>query len=249
MRLDPEQYASVLVGVIKSALKPLQERLDLLEKRSLIQPKDGTDGKDGESGPQGPQGERGESGAVGPAGPAGDAGAAGPEGPQGPPGPSGEKGIDGTPGRDGRDGMPGVPGSPGEKGLDGLNGRDGIDGKDGLGFDDITVEHDGERTITVKFTQGDRVKAFPFKLPVTLYRGLYDAGKAYETGDEVTWGGSMWIARQETSGIAPDENSPAGKKAWALATMRGRQGKQGTKGDAGDRGPRGEMGPQGRSGY
>jgi hypothetical protein len=101
----------------------------------------------------------------------------------------------------------------------------------------------------LKFQQGDRMKSFPFRMPVVLYRGLYEAGKAYETGDSVTWGGSMWIAREPTTAIAPDENSPAGKKAWALSTMRGRQGKPGLKGDTGGRGPQGEMGPQGRSGY
>jgi hypothetical protein len=249
MRLDPEQFGSMVVGIIKSAMKPVQDRLAALEQRTV------TDGKDGEPGPQGPQGEAGTVGEVGPAGPAGERGAAGeagpqgPEGPAGPPGPTGEKGLDGIHGRDGRDGMPGLPGTTGEKGLDGANGRDGVDGKDGLGFDDLDVEYDGERTFTLKFTQGERVKAFPFRMPVVLYRGLFDAAKAYETGDEVTWGGSTWIAKGDTAGVAPDENSPAGKKAWALATMRGRQGKQGLKGDPGDRGPRGEMGPQGQRGY
>jgi fibronectin-binding protein 1 len=249
MRLDPEQFGSMVVGIIKSAMKPAQDRLAALEQRTV------TDGKDGEPGPQGPQGEAGAVGEVGPPGPAGEPGAAGepgpqgPAGPAGPPGPSGDKGLDGTPGRDGRDGMPGLPGVAGEKGIDGAHGRDGIDGKDGLGFDDLSVDYDGERTVTVKFQHGDRVKSFPIKMPVVLYRGLYDAAKAYEAGDAVTWGGSMWIARGESAAVAPDENSPAGKKAWALSTMRGRQGKQGMKGDPGDRGPRGEMGPQGQRGY
>jgi hypothetical protein len=246
MRLDPEQYASVVVGVIKSALKPFQDRLAALESRTV------TDGKDGEPGPQGPQGDVGPVGEVGPPGPKGEpgpVGETGPVGPVGPPGPSGEKGTDGAPGRDGRDGQHGIPGLIGEKGLDGKDGRDGIDGKDGLGFDDLSVEYDGERTFTFTFKQGDRMKSFPFRMPVVLYRGLYEAGKAYETGDSVTWGGSMWIAREPTTTIAPDENSPAGKKAWALSTMRGRQGKPGLKGDTGGRGPQGEMGPQGRSGY
>jgi hypothetical protein len=93
------------------------------------------------------------------------------------------------------------------------------------------------------------VKSFPIKMPVVLYRGLYDVSKSYETGDTVTWGGSMWIARETSTAIAPDENSAAGRKAWALGVMRGRQGKSGLKGDPGDRGPRGEMGPQGQRGY
>jgi hypothetical protein len=249
MRLDPEQYASVVVGVIKSALKPIQERLAALESRTV------THGKDGEPGPQGPQGEPGTVGEVGPQGPKGDAGAAGEPGPQGPTGPAGpqgewgEIGLTGAPGRDGRDGQPGVPGAPGEKGLDGSNGRDGIDGKDGLGFDDISVDHDGERTITIKFQQGDRVKAFPFKLPIPIHRDLYDAAKSYETGDEVTWGGSCWRARGLAKNVEPGTGAPESKRLWILTSMRGRQGKAGIKGDMGDRGPRGEMGPQGQRGY
>lgn len=249
MRLDPEQFASVVVGTIKSALKPLQDRLLVLEQREI------RDGKDGEAGPEGPQGasgERGEAGPAGPVGPPGDRGEAGPQGPEGPMGPAGpvgEKGLDGTPGRDGRDGLPGIPGLQGEKGLDGTNGRDGIDGKDGLGFDDFSAEYDGERTVTFTFMRGDVVKTFPFRIPVPLYRGTYDAAKAYEVGDSVTWGGSMWIAKESATSVAPDESSTIGKKTWALAVMRGKQGKPGLKGDSGERGAKGDMGPRGPQGY
>lgn len=174
------------------------------------------------------------------------------DGDPGPPGPAGEKGLDGAPGRDGRDGQAGVPGPMGEKGLDGKDGRDGVNGKDGsdgLGFDDLRVDYDGERTFTVTFQRGDVIKMFPFTMPVVLYRGFYDASVTYTKGDAVTWGGSMWIARDETTSVAPDENSAQGKKAWALGVMRGRQGKQGNKGDPGERGPRGEAGVRGPQGY
>lgn len=249
MRLDPEQFASVVVGTIKSALEPLRRRLDILEQREVVHGKDGAPGADGPQGPAGEPGAMGPEGPQGPQGERGEAGPQGPQGPQGPPGPSGEKGLDGAPGRDGRDGVPGAPGATGEKGLDGKDGRDGIDGKDGLGFDDLSVDYDGERTVTLKFQRGDVVKTFPFRMPVVLYRGLYDPSAAYEKGDAVTWGGSMWIAREDTRSINPDENSVAGKKAWALSVMRGRQGKQGIKGDAGERGAKGDMGPRGPQGY
>lgn len=249
MRLDPEQFASVVVGTIKSALEPLRKRLEAIEQREPIHGKDGAPGPEGQKGETGERGDVGPIGPIGPQGERGERGETGAPGPQGPPGPSGEKGLDGAPGRDGRDGLPGAPGAMGEKGLDGKDGRDGIDGKDGLGFDDLSVEYDGERTVTLKFQRGDVVKSFPFRMPVVLYRGLYDPSTAYEKGDAVTWGGSMWIAREDTRSINPDENSPAGKKAWALSVMRGRQGKQGLKGETGERGQKGDMGPRGPQGY
>jgi hypothetical protein len=128
--------------------------------------------------------------------------------------------------------------------------KDGVDGRDGIGFDDFDerLEEDG-RTVTRTYRAGARVKEIRHTLPAILYRGLYDPATAYEKGDAVTWGGSMWIAKETTTSVAPDENSPAGKKAWALSVMRGRQGKQGLKGDDGKPGPRGEMGPQGQRGY
>ncbi len=251
MQLDLERVATSVVGLVKTAMVGVVDRLTALEKRidALPTPKDGAPG------PQGEKGLAGDRGEIGPAGPQGERGERGEAGPQGEPGavgpvgPAGEKGFDG---KDGRDGLPGVPGATGEKGLDGKDGRDGLhgkDGADGLGFDDLSVDYDGERTFTLKFQRGDVVKAFPFSMPVVLYRGLYDAATSYEKGDAVTWGGSLWIARGDAASIAPDENSPQGKKTWALSVMRGRQGKQGQKGDIGERGPQGMQGIQGRAGY
>jgi hypothetical protein len=119
VRVDLERFTTAVIGVVKSAMVGVVTRLDVLEKRLDVLPAP----KDGEPGPQGP---------------------AGPQGPQG------EKGAEGAPGRDGMS-VHGPQGLPGEKGLDGINGkdgRDGIDGKDGLGFDDMTAEFDGERTVT-----------------------------------------------------------------------------------------------------
>jgi hypothetical protein len=175
----------------------------------------------------------------------------GEQGPEGKTGPQGERGADGKDGRDGRDaqGIPGDRGEKGDVGPVGPSGPQGDRGPDGLGFDDLSVTYDGQRTFTVTFQRGDVVKAFPFRMPVVLYRGIYDQSTTYEAGDAVTWGGSMWIARTDTASVAPDENSVAGKKVWALSVMRGRAGKQGTKGDTGDRGPMGQQGIPGRNGF
>lgn len=103
-------------------------------------------------------------------------------------------------------------------GLPGEKGEPGQDGKDGLGFDDLTVEHDGERGVVLRFQRGDVVKEFPLTFDVVLDRGVYKAGQEYAKGDAVTWGGSLWIAQKETSA------KPEGGD-WRLAVKRGRDGK------------------------
>lgn len=121
--------------------------------------------------------------------------------------------------RDGRDGRDGT------KGDDGKNGQDGANGQDGVGFDDMTVEHDGERTVVLRFARGDQVKEFPVVFPVPIYRGVYRPDGAYVRGDEVTFGGSQWHCNAATA-----EKPGDGSAAWTLAVKRGRDGKDGGKG-------------------
>jgi hypothetical protein len=127
----------------------------------------------------------------------------------------GERGPEGPVGQPGRDGLPGVPGINGDKGIDGTNGADG------LGFDDMAVLHDGERTVTLRFIKGDRVKDFPVVFAQTpIYRGVYVAGKSYAPADSVTWGGSEWHCNEPTASTPGD-----GSKSWTLKVKRGRDGK------------------------
>jgi integrin beta 3 len=142
-----------------------------------------------------------------------------------------------VPGRDGRDGLTGEKGIDGKSGVDGVNGRDGKDGLDGFGFEDLEVAHDGERGFTFRFTKDGRVKEFPFRLPVVLYRGVYEGGKAYERGDQVTAHGSTWTATADTKDI-PGE----GVTAWVLSSKRGRDGKSGPVGEKGLDGKDGRAG-------
>lgn len=115
----------------------------------------------------------------------------------------------GPPGRDGRDGQPGVPGAAG------LDGKDGLDG---LGFDDLSVEHDGERLLTLSFTRGEQAKTFPVVLPISIYRGVWKDG-AFARGDNVTLNGHVWIAGCDTSA------KPGDSEDWRLAVKRGRDGR------------------------
>lgn len=157
--------------------------------------------------------------------PQGDPGPAGPQGPSGANG-EGKEGAPGAPGRDGRDGLPGV---QGERGSDGKDGREGIDGKDGLGFEDMSLAYDGERTIVVRFTRGELVKEFPLVMPILLDRGVWKQGD-FAKGDAVSFGGSLWIAQRDTS------DKPETTDAWRLSVKRGRDGKDGKNGERGAEG-------------
>jgi hypothetical protein len=94
------------------------------------------------------------------------------------------------------------------------------DGVDGVGFDDLTFEHDGGRNFTLRFVRGDVVKTFPFTVPIVLDAGVFKEGTTYDAGDGVTWGGSYWIAQKET-GAKPD----SGDGSWRLSVKRGRDAK------------------------
>src|SRR5690606_30796153 len=77
------------------------------------------------------------------------------------------------------------------KELGNVVGDDGKPGADGLGFDDLSVEYDGEKTVTLKFVRGEQSKEFPLVLPVVIDRGVFSEGKTYGPGDGVTWAGSF----------------------------------------------------------
>lgn len=100
------------------------------------------------------------------------------------------------------------------------DGEDGKDGIDAIGFDDLTVEHDGARGFTLKFVSGERVKEFAFSVPVVIDAGYYREGDAYEKGDGVTFGGSYWIAQSLTR-TKPE----IGNDEWRLAVKKGRDAK------------------------
>lgn len=106
---------------------------------------------------------------------------------------------------------------PGPPGHDGLNGKDGADG---LGFEDLAVEYDGERTVALTFTRGDVKKSWPLVLPVQIYQGQYQHGRAYVVGDTVTFANSQWCCREAT--ITPPGDAC---KAWQLCVRQGRPGK------------------------
>lgn len=209
--IDAKAFGQELAGMVKAQFAPVLSRLDALEKKLAALPD--VAGMIAEAIEAIPKPERGE------------------------PGEQGESGPAGTDGRDGRDGcdvkdLLRVEGgelvatfSDGRtKNLGPIVGKDGspgADGKDGLGFDDMTAEYDGERTITLRFAKGEQVKEFSFHMPVVLDRGVFKEGSEYKAGDAVTWGGCLWIAQEDTA------DKPDSGKAWRLSVKRGRDGKDG----------------------
>lgn len=160
----------------------------------------------------------------------------------------GEKGADGKDGRDGTNGVDVmdvvidregnavftmsdgrmknvglIVGKDGEAGLNGKDGAPGTDGKnglDGVGFDDMDLVID-EEGVMIKFVKGENVKSF--RIPVPIDRGVFKEGAKYRKGDGVSFGGSWFIAQEDTS------EKPESGKGWRLAVKRGRDGKSGEK--------------------
>lgn len=108
--------------------------------------------------------------------------------------------------------------------LTDLGHVEGKDGEPGLGFEDMRVEHDGERGFVLVFERGEQAKRFEFSIPAVIDRGVFKDGAEYGAGDGVTWGGSYWIAQKATA-TKPD----GPESGWRLAVKRGRDGKDLTK--------------------
>lgn len=136
----------------------------------------------------------------------------------------------------------------GHAGPQGEKGQDGRDGVDGVGFDDVdeALEDDG-RTLVRTYRKDDRVKVFRHRNYRFYDRGVFADGKSYYAGDGVTWGGSFWIAQDDTT-AKPGLNTPE-SRAWRLAVKAGRDGKPGAEGKPGPAGPPGLKGDPGRNGY
>jgi len=113
-----------------------------------------------------------------------------------------------------------------------VRGADGKDGKDGFALSDFDAEmRDLGRTLILRF-KGDEVEqVYELGLATPVYRGVFRQGEAYEIGDLVTFGGSVWHCQAPTT-----EKPGDGNKAWVLAVKHGRDGKDG---------PTGERGPAG----
>lgn len=220
---------------VEAATAPLKAELAELRARAVIEPKAGEPGRDGVDGRDGADGRDAE-----PVDPnviadivISEVDRALAERP------SPQDGRDGRDGIDGKDGV-GVAGALIDRdgclvltlsdgtvrglgcviGKDGVNGVDGAPGRNGFELSDFDTEMaPGGRSVLLKFSAGDTLETHELHFPVVLDKGVFVPGTAYEKGDAVTWGGSLWIAQEDTT------DKPETSKAWRLAVKRGRDGK------------------------
>jgi hypothetical protein len=96
---------------------------------------------------------------------------------------------------------------------------EGPPGKDGFSLEDFDCQVlDDDRTIQFSFKSGEHEHIATMKWPTVIYRNVFKEGEQYETGDMVTWGGSLWHCDKATT-------SKPGTEDWTLACKRGRDGK------------------------
>jgi len=197
--MNPNAVASQLADIVKSALKERDEtiaslsaRLKDLEARPA--PKDGKDGVDGKDGQKGDPGD-----ATAAIEQVSELAAR-------------VKSLEERPApRDGRDGIQGQKGDTGERGYD---GRDGVDGwsPDHV---EMTMGDDGQWEF--KMVTGDKEKTWSGRVPVCVDRGVYSNESSYLKGHVVTYGGDIWICKEDNPG--PPAKDFAG---WRLAVRKGR---------------------------
>lgn len=182
---------------------------------AIPRPRDGNDGVDGHHGKDGTPGRDGR------------------DGERGERGPVGRDGRDGADGMDGRDAAQievldaviegrSYPRGTWAKREGGLWRFGGVEWQCVIdGVKSIDVEQVGERTFRLATSYASGAKSYQdFNVPAIIDRGVWEP-KAYETGDCVTWDGSMWIAKTAST----EADKPGESSAWRLAVKRGRNGK------------------------
>ncbi|MGL4489177.1 MAG: hypothetical protein ACRCU5_07025 [Rhizobiaceae bacterium] len=224
----------------------------------------GIDGKDGAPGLDGKDGRDGIDGKDGASGLDGKDGRDGIDGKDGASGLDGKDGAPGLNGKDGERGIGvksamidksgelvlvfedgltqkagvvcGRDGIDGKDGAAGKDGKDGERGADGFGLDDFKVVQDDPHTAKFMFIRGEERRVSEINLYNNVYKGVFKEGDTYEIGNSVTWAGSVFVAKNQTT------DKPGESENWQLAVKRGRDGKDGKNGEKGERGLEGKAG-------
>ena len=90
---------------------------------------------------------------------------------------------------------------------------------DGIDAVNVVQEGDREFSVTLAKSSGSQVVQ-KVSMPIQIYKGVHKDGEAYDTHDNVTWGGSQW-----TSTKAANTDKPGSSDAWVLCVKAGRAGK------------------------
>jgi hypothetical protein len=98
------------------------------------------------------------------------------------------------------------------------------DGRDGVDLTELSLDYDGERTVTVKGRTGTVTK----RVPIPLWRGYWSPGVVAEKADILTHNGTAYIAIVDNPKCEPG----VGKydHEWKVFTRKGRDGKDGRNG-------------------
>lgn len=117
-----------------------------------------------------------------------------------------------------------------ERPQNGKDGRDGLNGKDGFSLKDFSVAFDEAKGYRFCFKSEDLQVEEPIAVP--FHAGIWQSGRSYVAGANVTAKGSTWTALAETHGARPGEDTPE-SRVWRLAVKRGADGKPGKDGKNG----------------
>jgi hypothetical protein len=104
-------------------------------------------------------------------------------------------------------------------------GKDGAAGAAGFSLDDLEIEQIDRKSVELRFKRGELEVTRTLRLPGMVYRGVHKDGEAYEEGDTVTSGGSLWVALKD----ATTKPGIEGGSEWQLAVKRGRDGRDVTQ--------------------
>lgn len=97
-------------------------------------------------------------------------------------------------------------------------------GRDGVDLTELSIDFDGERTVTVKGRTGEVTK----RVPVPLWRGYWSPGVVAEKADILTHNGTAYIAIVDNPKCEPG----VGKydHEWKVFARKGADGKHGRNG-------------------
>jgi len=181
--MDFDKLSAGLVDVVKKyidqALVSIQRRIEQIELKSNVEPKDGRDGRDGRDGVDGEPGRDALEVDV-------------------------LSTIDET-----RSYPRGTFASFRGGLWISRRTTQGLDGWDCVvkGFDGVLVEMTDERTISLVASMSDgQTITKSFSIPTVLDQGVFKEGTDYSNGDGVTFQGSFWIAQTQTKS-RPGENA------------------------------------------
>ena len=89
------------------------------------------------------------------------------------------------------------------------------------GIASASVVQDDVREFSVKLVKSSGAEVVQkFNMPIQVYQGVHQEGKAYDAHDNVTWAGSQWTSNKSTN-----TDKPGASDAWTLVVKAGRNGK------------------------